>query len=66
MRGMTTGDPDVPDVLTAQQAAEILLLSPHHVRRLAKEGKLPATRIGGSWRFSRAALAAMFVPAGGQ
>jgi len=50
-----------PEVLTAAEAAEILRLSPAHVRRLAGLGKIPgAVLIGGSWRFSRETLTGLF------
>jgi hypothetical protein len=41
---------DLPDVLTPAQAAQLLQLA------LAEEGRLPGRRIGGEWRFARAAL----------
>lgn len=54
-------DPD--EVLTADEAAALLKTSRDHVSRLARDGSIPATRIGRKWRFTRRALVAM---AGGE
>ncbi|MFP5328264.1 MAG: helix-turn-helix domain-containing protein [Acidimicrobiia bacterium] len=43
-------------VLTAEQAAQLLKVSTKTVLRLARQGELPAHKVGRSWRFSRAAL----------
>lgn len=40
-----------PMLLSAQQAAEVTLLSPNRVRELAQKGEIPAVRIGHLWRF---------------
>ncbi|MGO9959422.1 MAG: helix-turn-helix domain-containing protein [Solirubrobacteraceae bacterium] len=45
-----------PDVLTVREAARLLRISEEHVRELAREGKIPAGKIGQAWRFSRRAL----------
>ena len=47
-----------PDVLTPEQAAELLQVAEAEVVELAEEGKLPGRRIGDRWRFSRPALIA--------
>jgi excisionase family DNA binding protein len=47
---------DAPEVLTPAQAAELLQVDEDAVLALADEGRLPGRRIGGQWRFSRAAL----------
>ena len=47
-----------PDVLTPQQAAELLQVSEAEVVELAEAGKLPGRQIGERWRFSRPALIA--------
>ena len=44
------------DVLTPNEAAAYLKLNRRTLYRLAREGKIPATRIGAKWRFNRAAL----------
>ena|ERR1700754_2100356 len=45
-----------PDVLTPQQAAELLQVGQDEVVALAEAGTLPGRRIGEQWRFSRPAL----------
>ena len=45
-----------PDVLTTEQAAALLQVDPAEVAALAEAGELPGRRIGGDWRFPRAAL----------
>jgi excisionase family DNA binding protein len=58
---MAVGRADVvpappPDVLTAEQAAELLQTEPDTVRELAESGELPGRRVGGEWRFLRQAV----------
>lgn len=36
---------------TVGQIADYLKLHPYTIRRLAREGKVPAFRAGGQWRF---------------
>ena len=45
-----------PDILTVEEAAEYLRVSPSTVRRMARTGLLPGVRIGRQWRFSRRQL----------
>ena len=45
-----------PDVLTPDQAAELLQVGADEVVALAEAGELPGRRIGEHWRFSRPAL----------
>jgi excisionase family DNA binding protein len=47
---------DMPEVLTAKEAAEFLRLPETAVLRQAREGTLPAAHIGRTWRFSRRLL----------
>ena len=49
---------DPPEVMTAAQAADFLQIDEAAVIELAAAGKLPGRRVGGGWRFSRAALLA--------
>jgi PTS system nitrogen regulatory IIA component len=44
------------DLLTAKQLAEYLQLSQRSVYRLLERGELPATKVGGQWRFRKAAI----------
>lgn len=44
------------DTLSATEAAELLHLNVKRVQSLAREGKLPAVRVGKKWLFHRAQL----------
>ncbi len=44
------------DTLTAEEAAKFLRLNVKRVQGLAREGKLPASRIGRKWLFQRTDL----------
>lgn len=44
------------EVLDVKQAAELLQVHPVTVRNLAAGGEIPGRKLGGQWRFSRAAL----------
>ncbi len=41
------------ETLTPNEIAKILKLHPFTVSRLAREGKIPAFKVGGSWRFRK-------------
>ena len=41
------------DVLTVTQVADYLKLHPLTVRRLAREGQIPAFKVGRQWRVNR-------------
>jgi excisionase family DNA binding protein len=47
---------DAPEVLTPQQAAQLLQLDEDVVVQLAESGELPGRKLGGAWRFSRTGL----------
>ena len=47
---------EAPEVLTVEQAAELLQVQADDVRALADAGELPARRIGEEWRFRRSAV----------
>ncbi len=47
---------ELPDVLTVEQAADLLQLSGKTLKRLAQAGRIPGRRVGNQWRFSRQAL----------
>lgn len=49
-------DPDTVPVLTAEEAAALLRVSPKTLLGLAREGRLPGTKVGRAWRFLRADL----------
>jgi PTS system nitrogen regulatory IIA component len=44
------------DLLTAKQVAEYLQLSQRSIYRLLERGELPATKIGGQWRFRKTVI----------
>jgi excisionase family DNA binding protein len=44
------------DILNAEQVGELLKVHPRTVKRLASEGELPGFKVGGQWRFRRAAI----------
>jgi len=48
--------PKDPTLLTAIEAAKHLRLHVKSLYRLAKEGKIPARKVGGQWRFHRQTL----------
>ena len=43
-------------VLSVEEAAEYLAIDPQAVRRAARNGEIPAKKIGRHWRISRQAL----------
>jgi len=47
------------EILTADEAAVLLKVSSKTVLKLARDGDLPAQKIGRSWRFSRSELVAL-------
>lgn len=46
------------DLLTVTELAAYLRKSPSTIYRLARQGRLPGQKIGGTWRFSRRRLEA--------
>lgn len=51
--------------LTVDEVAEMLRINKSTVYRMAKEGRIPATRVGRQWRFRQKALEGFF-DAGGE
>lgn len=49
---------DLPEVMSADQAAQLLQIDVALVVELAEAGTLPGRKLGTAWRFSRAALVA--------
>jgi len=45
-----------PALLTAEEAAKHLRVHVKSLYRLAKQGKIPARKVGGQWRFHRQTL----------
>jgi len=50
---------DYPEILTLQQAADLLQISERTIQRMLKRGEIPGTQIGGQWRFDRDQLRAL-------
>jgi excisionase family DNA binding protein len=50
--------PEVPEVMNAEQAGQLLQLEEKVVLELAESGTLPGRKLGNAWRFSRAAVIA--------
>jgi hypothetical protein len=48
----------LPEVLTLEQAADFLQVSPSALSELADAGELPGRQIAGEWRFAREGLVA--------
>lgn len=44
---------ELSEAYTAEEVARYLKLHPYTVRRLAREKKIPAFRVGGQWRFRK-------------
>lgn len=44
------------DILTVEEAAELLKIPRSSVYKLAQENKIPAQKVGRHWRFNRATL----------
>jgi excisionase family DNA binding protein len=44
------------EVMTPREAAEYLNIHVRTIYRLAKNGMIPVCKVGGHWRFSKAAL----------
>lgn len=57
---------ELPEVLTAGEAATMLRVSEPQLLQAAERGDLPGRRIGDQWRFSRAALSAWLCVASGE
>lgn len=54
-KGAAMADPE-GEILTLEEVAAYLKAGKRTVYRLAQEGKIPAFKLGGSWRFRRAEL----------
>jgi len=54
----SSGDMRADEVLTLEEAAAFLKLSPDAVRSRAEDGELPGRRFGKEWRFARMAVLA--------
>ena len=41
-----------PELITIKEVADFLQIAEKTIYRLAAEGKIPAIKVGGSWRFN--------------
>ncbi len=48
------------EFLTAEEVAAMLRIAPQTIRRLIRQGDIPAARIGAKWRIRRSDLEARF------
>ena len=48
-------------LMTCEEVAQLLRVSPETVRQLAAAGELPGRKIGRAWRFPRTAIEAIFL-----
>lgn len=46
----------MPEMMTSEEAAAYLRTSVESIRRMAREGRVPAARVGRSWRFRKTEL----------
>lgn len=55
VQNVTPGDTlkELSEAYTAEEIAKYLKLHPYTIRRLAREKKVPAFRVGGQWRFRK-------------
>jgi len=56
MQGLIQGTlnkPEYPEIMNVEEVADLLRVSTQTVYKLVRSGKLPATKIGREWRFSR-------------
>jgi excisionase family DNA binding protein len=44
------------EIMTTKQAADYLHLHPESIKRKAREGELPAAKVGRGWRFRKVDL----------
>jgi excisionase family DNA binding protein len=42
-----------PELITIKEVADFLQIAEKTIYRLAAEGRIPAFKVGGSWRFNR-------------
>ncbi|NYH99336.1 helix-turn-helix domain-containing protein [Cupriavidus plantarum] len=51
-----TSSADEEEILTLRQVAEFLKVTDRTIYRLAAAKKIPAFKVGGTWRFSKAEI----------
>jgi excisionase family DNA binding protein len=53
IKSVPTNEESMPDMMTISEVAKYLKLHELTVRRLAREGELPAFKVGRQWRIKR-------------
>ncbi|MBE3573478.1 MAG: helix-turn-helix domain-containing protein [Moorella humiferrea] len=62
MQGLIQGtlkQAEYPEIMNVEEVADLLRVSNQTVYNLVRNGKLPATKIGREWRFSRTQILAL-------
>ena len=54
--GLLSPPPDFESILTSYQAAALLQIHPKTLQRMARQGRIPAHRVGDLWRFRASEL----------
>lgn len=49
-------EPETPEIMDIYQASKMLGVSRDTIYKMANEGTVPATKVGGSWRFTRSSI----------
>ncbi len=49
---------DLIETYTVDEVAQALKLHPYTIRRLSREGRIPAFKFGGQWRFRKSEIEA--------
>ena len=60
--GSTAGRRPEGRLLTVSEVADLLRINKSTVYRMAKQGRLPATRVGRQWRFRKSVLDGILDP----
>ncbi len=69
MQGLIKGtlkDREYPEIMNVGEVADLLRVSNQTVYNLVTEGRLPATKIGREWRFSRPRIMELLAGEGGK
>ncbi len=53
---MASTEPVPSEILTVEEAADLLKIPRSSVYKLAQQGKIPAQKVGKHWRFNRKTL----------
>lgn len=56
MRDRVMSQSNLPQIYTVEEVAKYLRKSKQTIRKLVKQGKIPAVKIGGSWMITETTL----------